>query len=68
MKTPRDFALSLIGRNPQITNNPNAQQLLQVVQENDSVKGAQIAQNICDSYGITREQAIQEAKRLFGLP
>lgn len=68
MKTPRDFALSLISRNPQITNNPNAQQLLQVVQENDSVKGAQIAQNICDSYGITREQAIQEAKRLFGLP
>lgn len=68
MKTPRDLALSLISRNPQITNNPNAQQLLQVVQENDSVKGAQIAQNICDSYGITREQAIQEAKRLFGLP
>lgn len=68
MKTPRDFALSLISRNPQITNNPNAQQLLQVVQENDSDKGAQIAQNICDSYGITREQAIQEAKRFFGLP
>lgn len=68
MKTPRDFALSLISRNPQITNNPNAQQLLQVVQENNSAKGAQIAQNICDSYGITREQAIQEAKRFFGLP
>ena len=68
MKTPRDFALSLISRNPQITNNPNAQQLLQVVQENDSAKGAQIAQNICNSYGITREQAIQEAKRFFGLP
>lgn len=68
MQTPRDFALRLISRNPNIANNPSAQQLLQVVQENDSTKGAQIAQNICDSYGITREQAIQEAKRLFGLP
>lgn len=68
MPTIKDFALGLIGRNPSLASNPNAQHLIQVIKEDNYSEGEQIAQNICDSYGITREQAVQEAKRFFGLP
>lgn len=68
MPTIKDFALGLLGNNPNLANNPNAQHLIQVIKEGNSSEGEQIAQNICDSYGITKEQAVQEARRFFGLP
>lgn len=64
----KNFAIDLIGRNPQFSNNKNAQEMLRVIQSNDVVRGEQIARNICQSYGITPEQAIQEAKRYFNFP
>lgn len=68
MSTIKDFALGLLGKNPNVANNPNAQRFIQVIKEGNSSEGEQIAQNICDSYGVTKEQAIQEAKRFFRLP
>ena len=68
MPTIKDFALRLLGNSPSLANNPNAQHLIQVIKEGNSSEGEQIAQNICDSYGVTKEQAIQDAKRFFGLP
>lgn len=64
----KDFAVNLIGQNPQIANNPNAQGMLQAIQNGDNAKGEQIARNLCDSYGITPDQAVQQAKRFFNLP
>lgn len=53
---------------PMIRNNPNAQQWLQVVQSGDAKAGEQIAKNICASYGMTPEQATQQAQQgLFGM-
>lgn len=68
MTTIRDFALGLISRTPSIANNPNAQQMLNVIRENNAEQGSRIAKNLCDSYGLTTEQAIGEAKRFFGIP
>lgn len=65
---PKDFAMSLITRNPQIANNPNAQGMIQAIQSNDSAKGEQIAKNLCDSYGISPQEAVQQAKRFFNFP
>lgn len=65
---PKDFAMSLITRNPQIANNPNAQGMIQAIQSNDSTKGEQIAKNLCDSYGISPQEAVQQAKRFFNFP
>lgn len=65
---PKDFAMNLITRNPQIANNPNAQGMIQAIQSNDSAKGEQIAKNLCDSYGISPQEAIQQAKRFFNIP
>lgn len=64
----KDFALNMINGNPNVVNNPNAQEFLNVIRNNDDVRGKQIAQNLCDSYGLTTDQAVQQAKRFFGLP
>ena len=68
MPSLKDFALNMINGNPQIANNPNAKEFLNVIRNNDDVRGKQIAQNLCDSYGLTTDQAVQQAKRFFGLP
>lgn len=68
MTNMRDFALNLIGRNPQIANNPNAKELLNVIQNGNQAKGMQIAQNLCNTYGVTPEQAVNQAKNFFNIP
>ena len=64
----RDMALNLLMQNPNVANNPNAQEFIQVIQNGDSVKGEQIAQNLCDTYGMSKEYAIRNAKTFFHLP
>lgn len=57
----------LMQNNPTIANNPRNQQMLQIIQNGDSQQGQQIADNLCKTYGVSREQAIQMAKQFFGL-
>lgn len=64
----RDMALNLLMQNPNVANNPNAQEFIQVIQNGDSVKGEQIAQNLCNTYGMSKEDAIRNAKTFFHLP
>lgn len=59
------LVMHLIRNNPQIANNPNAQEMLNTIQSGDSQKGQQIAKNLCQTYGITPEQALQRAKQFF---
>lgn len=62
---PGQFAINMLNRNPQIANNPRAQELLQVIQNGDSAKGEQIANNLCTTMGVSKEQAIRDAKQFF---
>jgi len=64
----RDMALNLLMQNPNVANNPNAQEFIQVIQNGDSAKGEQIAQNLCNTYGMSKEDAIRNAKSFFHLP
>jgi len=59
------FALSMLEKNPNIAGNPNAQAMIDVIRNNDSVQGEQIARNICNSYGLTPEQATAQARQFF---
>lgn len=68
MISPRDFALNFIQNNPQIANNPQAQQYIKVIQDNDEQRGEEIARNLCKSYGVTPEQVLQSAKEMFHMP
>jgi hypothetical protein len=56
---------TFINQNPRIANNPNAQEIIQVLQSGDAEKGKEIAKNLCNSYGVTEEQAIEQARKFF---
>lgn len=68
MTNLKDFAMNILAQNPQIANNPNAQSMIQAIQSGDDKQGEQIAKNLCDSYGISPQQAVQDAKRFFNIP
>lgn len=50
---------------PSMANNPNARAMIEAVQSGDAVAGEKIARNLCQSYGMTPEQAVQQAKSFF---
>ena len=62
-----NFAVGLISRNPRVANNPRAQQLISVIQNGDQEQGEKIAENLCETYGVTKEQALSDAKKFFGI-
>lgn len=63
----KSFAMQILRQNPNIMNNPQLQHMISVVQNGDSQQGQQIAENLCKTYGISKEDAIQQAKQFFGM-
>lgn len=61
------FAVTMLERNPNIANNPQAQAMLDVLRTGDAQRGQQIANNLCQSMGVTPQQAVQEAASYFKL-
>lgn len=60
--------MNFLAQNPQIANNPNAQNMINVIMSGDAQKGQQIAHNICQSYGISEQEALKQAKQYFHIP
>lgn len=60
-----NFLMQNALQSPILRNNPNAQQWLSVIQSGDANAGEQIAKNIAKSYGLTPEQALQQAQNGF---
>lgn len=61
---------ALIGQaksNPAIAGNPMAKGLIEVLESGDSARGEQIANNLLESYGVTRDEALSQAKGFFNL-
>lgn len=50
---------------PSMANNQNARAMIKAVQSGDAEAGQRIARNLCESYGVTPEQAVQQAKGFF---
>lgn len=63
----RSFALNLIQQNPNIRNNPNAQEMIRVIESNDAQRGQQLASNLCTSMGVSQKDAVAQAQRFFRL-
>lgn len=63
----RQWALSLIERNPNISNNPNTQAMIDVLKSGDNARGEQMANNLLQSMGMSREDALSQARGFFGL-
>lgn len=52
---------------PSMANNPNAQAMLEVVRSGDAARGEQIANNLLKTYGMSKEEALAQAKRFFNV-
>lgn len=63
---PMAFAMNIIRQHPNIANNPNAKHMIEVLQSGDSVEGQKLAENLCRTYGTSKEQAVQQALQFFG--
>lgn len=68
MLDPAKFAMQMIQNNPQVMNNPMAKEYLQIIQNGDSAKGQEVANNILKTYGMTKEQALGQAAQFFHIP
>ena len=62
-----NFAINLLQKNPNMANNPQAQQLRKIIQNGDAAQGEKMAENLCETYGMTKDQALTEAKKFFGI-
>lgn len=65
MMNLQQLVMNLIRNNPNVANNPQAQEMLKVIQNGDSQRGQMIAENLCKTYGITKEDALSKAKQFF---
>lgn len=63
----QQLAMTLLAKNPNIANNPRAQEMLQTIQNNDVQKGSEIAKNLCNTYGVSPEEAVGNAKKFFNI-
>ena len=63
----RDLALSIISSNPSIASNPNAREMIDVIRSGDAERGRTIADNLCRTYGVDRDQAVRNARSFFNL-
>lgn len=50
-----------------VANNPMASGMLDIIESGDAKKGEHMADNICKSMGVSREQAISQARQFFGI-
>lgn len=67
MISPQAFLAQMLKNNPQLQQNPITQNYLSVLQSGDAKKGEELAQNLLNSYGMTKEQALEQAKTIFHL-
>lgn len=58
---------NLMMRNPAVADNPNAKAMLEVVSSGDRAKGEEIANNLLNTYGVSKEDALRQAREFFGL-
>ena len=64
---PLQALISRAAQSPALSSNPNARSMLEVVQSGDASRGEQIANNLLKTYGVSKEDALAQAKRFFNL-
>lgn len=65
MPNLQQFALNLISQNPALSNNPQAQAMIDVIKSGDSKKGEELARNLCSTYGVDPKEASRQAANFF---
>lgn len=60
-----DSMLKRLTANPAISDNPQARTYIDVLQSGDAQRGEEIANNLLETYGMTKDQALAQAKQFF---
>lgn len=58
-------AVSLLKTRPEIAGNPRAREMLEIIQNGDAERGERVANNLLENYGVTKEQALEEARKIL---
>ena len=61
-----DYAMQILNQNPNVSGSSMGQNLVSILKSGDSKKGEEIARNLCKTYGISPEEAMQRACEFFG--
>lgn len=64
---PLDSMLEMIKASPAIANNPQMQSYIEVLESGDSKRGEEIANNLLKTYGMTKDDALAQARAFFHL-
>lgn len=62
-----NLARTMLAKNPQAANSPLGKELAGILESGDTARGQEIANNLCQTYGAKKEDAIQKACGFFGL-
>lgn len=57
--------LSKLQQNPNFQNNPQAQEMLNVILTGDSKRGEEIANQILQQNGVSKEEGVNKARSFF---
>lgn len=62
------MAMNKISSDHRMQNNPQAREFMNIMQSGDTARGEAMARNLCNSYGVSQQQALQQAKQFFRIP
>lgn len=62
----RGYALNAIGQNPELRRDPQYQDMIRAIEQNDSQAGMALANQILQRYGVSKSEAIDRAIQVFG--
>ncbi len=62
------MAMNRISSDPSFRNNPQARAFADIMQRGDVAQGQEMARNLCQSYGVSEQEALQQAKSFFRIP
>lgn len=63
----KTYAMNMISQMPAVQSSPWAQAGIQAIQNGDTSAGVELANNLCQTYGISKEDALAQAAQYFNL-
>lgn len=62
-----NFAMQMMMKNSGAQNTPMGREFMDILQSGDERRGIQLANNLCQSYGTSKEDALNQARQFFHL-
>lgn len=61
---PQNILQQILRSNPNMQQNPQMQNYIQVLMSGDSARGEELARNLCQSMGISPEEGVSQAQQM----